>query len=233
MNRFRNRAEAGRLLGERLRKRLESHEDTLILALPRGGVPVAAEVARILDTPLDLFLVRKLGVPGQEELAMGAIAEGGVRVMNDSVLSLIDVTNEEIERVTAREQRVLQKRAAQFRQGLPPPDVGDRTVVLIDDGVATGATMRAAAAALRSRNPAQLIVAVPVAAPETCEQFSREVDGIECLLTPAPFHAVGVWYDEFEQIPDDEVRRLLESHWEGGEPAHLSARTRTASGGER
>lgn len=233
MNRFRDRAEAGRLLGERLRERFKTTDNLLILALPRGGVPVGYEVARILNAPLDLFLVRKLGVPGQEELAMGAIAEGGVQVMNDSLLTLIGISAQEVQRVAEREQEVLADRARRFRGDRPAPDIHGRTVVLIDDGVATGATMRAAAVAVRAHEPESLIVAVPVAAPETCEQFSRQVDGIECLLTPAPFHAVGVWYEEFEQTSDHEVRRLLGAVRGEGEPTRPDFHSRVASGGER
>jgi len=219
------------MLGERLRRRLAGHSNVLVLALPRGGVPVGFEVARALGAPLDLFLVRKLGVPGQEELAMGAIAEGGVRILNHAVLDIVDVEDEEIERVAAREEAELRRRATEYRGERAEPEVRGRTVVLVDDGLATGSTMRAAAAAIRQRGPAELIVAVPVAARETCDLLEREVDAVECLRTPEPFHAVGIWYDRFDQTSDEEVRQLLARAWSGevGPPPESHA----SSGGQR
>jgi putative phosphoribosyl transferase len=231
MNRFQDRSEAGQQLGARLRPRFGGREDILVLALPRGGVPVGYELAKELDAPLDLFLVRKLGVPGHEELALGAIAEGGIRVLNPSILDLVDVDDATIDRISAREEVELQRRAAEYRGERREPEVAGKTVILVDDGLATGATMRAAAAALHRRNPASVIVAVPVAARETCDQFADEVDEIICLLRPEPFHAVGVWYEDFDQTTDDEVRALLADAWSGG--AGPPPESHAASGGER
>lgn len=205
---FQDRHDAGRRLAERL-SGYAVQPDLLVLALPRGGVPVAAEVARALDAPLDVFLVRKLGVPGHEELAMGAVASGGVRVLNRDVLDHVPVPAEIIERVTAAQQQELERRERDYRGDLPAPDVRGRTVVLVDDGLATGTTMRAAVAALRQQQPARVVVAVPVAAAETCRELRAEVDELVCLLTPEPFYAVGLWYEDFSQTTDDEVRALL------------------------
>ena len=231
MNRFHDRSQAGRQLGERLRPRFGGRGDVLVLALPRGGVPVGYELAQALDAPLDLFLVRKLGVPGHEELALGAIAEGGVRVLNPSILDLVDVGEATIERIAAREEVELKRRAAEYRGDRREAEVAGRTVILVDDGLATGATMRAAAAAIRARGPAQVVVAVPVAAKETCDQFAGEVDEIICLLTPEPFHAVGIWYEDFDQTTDEEVRALLAEAWSSG-PGR-PPESHAASGGAR
>jgi predicted phosphoribosyltransferase len=206
---FADRAAAGRALAERLRP-FAGRSDVVVLALPRGGVPVAYEVARALGAPLDVFLVRKLGAPGQEELAMGAIATGGVRVLNEEVVGVLQVPDEEIDRVAAREMRELQRRERLYRDDRPPPEVRGRTVILIDDGLATGSTMRAAVAALRQQGPRRVVVAVPVAAAETAEEFQREVDHLVCVLTPEPFYSVGSWYRDFSQTTDAEVRELLE-----------------------
>lgn len=206
---FRDRTEAGRRLAARLMN-YANRPDVLVLALPRGGVPVAFEVATALHAPLDLFLVRKLGVPGHEELAMGAIATGGVRVLNDEVLRYLGVPGEVIDAVASKEQRELERRERLYRDDRPPPDVRGKTVILVDDGLATGSTMRAAAAALRQQQPAQIVIAVPVAAPQTCDEFRSEVDEIVCAVTPEPFHAVGLWYEDFSQTTDEEVRDLLE-----------------------
>ena len=206
--RFHDRADAGRVLAARLAS-LAGRPDILVLALPRGGVPVAYEVARALGAPLDVFLVRKLGVPGQEELAMGALAGGGVRVLNDEVVRMLRVPPEVIEDVTAAEARELERRERAYRDDLPPPDVRGRTVVLVDDGLATGSTMRAAVVALRQAGPARLIVAVPVAAAATVEEFRDEGVEVVCVTTPEPFFAVGSWYDDFRQTSDGEVRELL------------------------
>lgn len=209
VQRFRDRTEAGRLLAERLHQ-YAGRNDVLVLALPRGGVPVGLEIARALDAPLDLVIVRKLGVPGQEELAMGAIATGGVRILNEEVVRMLDLTDDVIERVAAEEERELERRERAYRGDRPPPEVRGRTVILVDDGVATGSTIRAAMAAIRSRQPARLVVAVPVAPPETCEMLREEADEVICLLTPEAFFAIGAYYDSFPQLTDDEVRRLLE-----------------------
>jgi predicted phosphoribosyltransferase len=207
MARFANRSEAGKEVATKLMK-YANRGDVLILALPRGGVPVAYEVARALRAPLDVFLVRKLGVPGHEELAMGAIASGGVRVLNDEVAIYFDEAA--IDAVAAREEEELKRRERLYRGDQPAPDVRGRTVILVDDGLATGSTMRAAAAALRKLQPAKIIVAVPVAAPETCDEFRSEVDEVVCAVTPEPFMAVGLWYEDFSQTSDEEVRELLE-----------------------
>jgi predicted phosphoribosyltransferase len=183
--------------------------DVIVLALPRGGVPVGYEVAQALDTPLDVFLVRKLGVPGHEELAMGAIASGGVRVLNDSILRGLRIAPRRIDEVAARELAELRRRERAYRGDRPPPDVRNKVVILVDDGLATGATMRAAAEALRRIAPRKIVIAVPAASPETCEEFRSEVDEIVCALTPDPFYAVGVWYEDFAATTDEEVRDLL------------------------
>jgi len=205
---FRDRTDAGRRLAARMTE-YAGRSDVLVLALPRGGVPVAFEVARALRAPLDVFLVRKLGVPGQEELAMGAIASGGVRVVNESVVQHLDIAPEMIDAVTAREQGELERRERAYRDDRPAPDVRGRTVILVDDGLATGSTMRAAALALRQQGPARVVVAVPVASREACEEFRGEVDDIVCAATPEPFMGVGRWYEDFSQTTDEEVRELL------------------------
>ena len=205
---YRDRREAGRTLA-RMLTRYAGRDDVLVLALPRGGVPVGYEIARALGVPLDVFIVRKLGLPGHEEFAMGAIASGGVRVLNESIAGL-GVPESMIDEVTAKERRELERRERDYRGERPAPAVRGRTVILVDDGLATGATMRAAAAALRLQGPRQLVVAVPVAAPESCEEFRGEVDEIVCARTPEPFHAVGLWYEDFSQTSDAEVRDLLE-----------------------
>ena len=206
--RFRNRAEAGRLLAERLRE-YAGRNDVVVLALPRGGVPVAYEVARALDAPLDVFLVRKLGVPGREELAMGAIASGGLIVLDQRIVRALGIPEQEIERIVAAEAAELRRREKAYRGDREPPQLAGKTVVLVDDGLATGSSMRAAVLAVRRHDPARVNVAVPVASPEACEEFRAEVDEIVCLLTPHPFGAVGIWYEDFSQTTDDEVRALL------------------------
>ena len=207
---FQDRTEAGRLLGESLRQRYGQREDALVLGLPRGGVPVAYQVASAIGAPLDVFIVRKLGVPGHEELAMGAIASGGVHVLNDDVLHYMPMSSKTIDSVAAREQRELERRETSYRGSKPPHDVAGRTVFVVDDGLATGSTMRAAVRALRQMNAHEVIVAVPVAAEETCDSLQREADDIICLRTPSPFQAVGLWYEDFSQTTDEEVHALLE-----------------------
>jgi len=205
---FRDRPDAGRQLLGRLGA-YRGRPDVLVLGLPRGGIPVAHEVARGLGAPLDVFLVRKLGVPGQEELAMGAIATGGVRVVNDDVVDALGIPRAAIDRVAAEEGRELERRQAEYRGDRPEPDVRGRTVILVDDGLATGSSMRAAVSALRAQAPARIVVAVPVAAPATCDELRREVDEVVCFATPDPFMAVGRFYDDFSQTTDEEVRALL------------------------
>jgi erythromycin esterase-like protein/predicted phosphoribosyltransferase len=205
---FRDRRDAGRQLGERL-KVYASRPDVIVLALPRGGVPVAYEVARALRVPLDVFVVRKLGVPGHEELAMGAVATGGVRVLNDEVVKRLGIPDFIIDTAAAEEQQELARRERLYRGSRPPPDVRGRTVILVDDGLATGATMHAAIEALRQQQPARIVVAVPTASPDTCEQMRKEVDEVVCAVTPEPFQAVGRWYQDFSQTTDEEVRALL------------------------
>ena len=209
--RFRDRIEAGQLLGGELARRLASRDDLIVLALPRGGVPVGNAVAKALNAPLDVFIVRKLGVPGHEELAMGAIASGGVRVINRDVLGLIPVAQKAIDAVAEREQEELERREREYRGSRPPLDVHDKTVIVVDDGLATGATMRAAVAALRKMQPRAITVAVPVAAPQTCNEFRDEGIDVVCLRTPDPFEAVGLWYDDFAQTSDEEVHALLKN----------------------
>ncbi len=205
---FQNRREAGRALAGKLAG-YAHRDDVLVLALPRGGVPVGYEVARALRAPLEVFVVRKLGVPGQEELAMGAIASGGVRVLNEEIVRPLRISERMIDQVAARELKELERREALYREGRPAAAVKGRVAILIDDGLATGATMRAAAAALRQQRPARLVVAVPVAAAETCQEFRHEVDEVVCAATPEPFRAVGLWYEDFSQTSDEEVRELL------------------------
>jgi predicted phosphoribosyltransferase len=208
VRRFRDRAEAGRFLAERL-KSYRDREGVLILGLPRGGVPVAYEVARELGAPLDVFVVRKLGVPGHEELAMGAIASGGVRVLNVTVVRELGISEEQIERVAAAEQVELERQESLYRADRGPIDVKGRTVILVDDGLATGSTMRAAVSAVREQGAESVIVAVPVAAEQTCNDLRGDVDEIVCAETPEPFLAVGLWYEDFRPTTDDDVRELL------------------------
>ncbi|MDA8125098.1 MAG: phosphoribosyltransferase [Deltaproteobacteria bacterium] len=210
MFRFKDRRQAGQLLAERLFKYAGAPE-TIVLGLPRGGVAVAYEVAVKLELPLDVFLVRKLGVPGYEELAMGAIASGGVRVLNQDVLRQIRISESAVEAVTRKEERELLRREEAYRGNRARLDVKALTAILIDDGLATGATMRAAVTALRKQEAKRIVVAVPAAAPETCDEFRAEVDEIVCAITPTPFHAVGIWYEDFSQTTDEEVQQLLKA----------------------
>jgi predicted phosphoribosyltransferase len=206
--RFRDRHDAGRVLAARLAEYANT-PDVTVLALPRGGVPVAFEVARALNAPLDVFLVRKLGVPGHEELAMGAIASGGTRVLNDDVIRQLDIGEDAIDRVARRERQELERREHAYRGDREPLVLRDRIVILVDDGLATGASMRAAAAAVRQEGPKEIVVAVPAAAPETCDDLRAEVDRVICAITPERFMAVGMWYEDFSQTTDAEVRDLL------------------------
>jgi putative phosphoribosyl transferase len=205
---FRNRTDAGRRLAKKLR-RYAGRDDVVVLALPRGGVPVGHEVARALGAPLDVFLVRKLGVPGHEELAMGAIASGGVRVVNDDVVRQLDIPARELDRAAASELRELERRERAYRGDRPPLALRGKTVILVDDGLATGATMRAAVVAVRRLGPARVVVAVPVGSAEMCGEFEAEADEVVCATEPDPFLAVGYWYEDFGQTTDDEVRALL------------------------
>lgn len=209
LTRFRDRADAGQRLARRLAA-YAGDPDVLVLALPRGGVPVAAEVARGLGAPLDIFLVRKLGVPGREELAMGAVAAGAIRVLNQDVIEALKIPDRVIEAVTSRELRELRWRERAYRGNRPPPEVRGRTVILVDDGMATGSTMRAAVEALRRLDPMRIIVAVPIAAPECLGEIRGIADDCICEFTPTPFFAVGAWYDNFSQTTDEQVRDLLE-----------------------
>ena len=208
--RFLNRSDAGRQLAAELLPRYGGRSDVLVLGLPRGGVPVAFEIAVALDAPLDVFVVRKLGLPGHEEFGIGAIASGGVRVVDDSVLRAYGVDSRTLEEITEREQRELERRERRYRDDRPFPAIQDRVVILIDDGLATGSTMRAAVAALRAEGPREIVVAVPVGAPETCSAMARLADDVVCLMTPEPFYAVGLWYENFDQTDDAEVHDLLE-----------------------
>jgi putative phosphoribosyl transferase len=210
--RFRNREEAGRELAEALAD-YNDRSDVIVLALPRGGVPVGAEVAHALGVPLDLMLVRKLGVPGHEELAMGAIASGGIRVLNEDVVGALEFDEAAIRAAERGERQELERRDEAYRHGRPPVALADRTVILVDDGLATGATMRAAVAALKRQQAERIVVAVPVAPPQTCEVLRGEADEVVCLAAPDPFMAIGVWYEDFPQLTDEEVRELLEGAW--------------------
>jgi putative phosphoribosyl transferase len=206
---YRNRAEAGVRLAENL-LHYKDQPNVLVLALPRGGVPVAYEVALRLHAPLEVFVVRKLGMPGQEEMAIGAIASGGIRVVNDEIIHQSDFREDIIEAVARRENKELERRERLYRNGRPAPQVHNRIVILVDDGLATGSSMRVAAMALRRMEPAKIIAAVPVGARDTCGEIQRHVEEVVCGATPEPFLAVGCWYADFSQTTDREVRELLE-----------------------
>jgi len=206
---FVNRAQAGRLLAARL-THYASRQHTIVLALPRGGVPVAFEIARVLSVPLDVFLVRKLGLPGQQELAMGAIATGGVRVLNKEVVDYLAIPQRIIDMVARQEQQELERRERLYRGDRPAPEVRGVTVILVDDGLATGSSMRAAIAALKKLEPGRIVVAVPVAPRSTVEELGKDVDEVVCVLMPEPFDGVGRWYRDFSQTTDQEVRILLD-----------------------
>jgi predicted phosphoribosyltransferase len=213
---FRDRCQAGRFLSKSLAE-YRDQPDVIVLALPRGGIPVGYEVARALHAPLDVFVVRKLGAPGQEELAMGAIATGGVRVINDEVVRILQIPPRVIDSVAEKETRELARRDRLYRGRRPPPVVSGRTVILVDDGLATGSTMRAAVTALRQQQPKRIVVAVPVAAAQTCREFRDQVEELICCYTPEPFYSVGFWYEDFSNASDEEIRELLERA--AGEPS--------------
>ncbi len=208
MRLFADRADAGRQLAAGLAE-YAAREDVIVLALPRGGVPIGFEVAARLDAPLDVYVVRKLGVPGREELAMGALAGDGTCVVDEQLVESLGITPQELDAAVARESAEIARRERAYREARPAPELSGKTIIVVDDGLATGATMRAAAIALRRHNPSKLVVAVPVAAPRTCASLSHEVDRVVCAFTPEPFHAVGLYYENFDQIGDEEVRRLL------------------------
>jgi len=223
MSLFQDRRHAGRVLAAAL-SRYRGRDDLVVLALPRGGAPVAYEVAKQLSAPLDVFVVRKLGVPGYEELAMGAIASGGVLVLNQDVVNQLGLSQGVIDAVASKEREELARRERLYRGDRPPVEVRGRTVILVDDGLATGSTMRAAVAGLKARGPSGIVIGVPIAVPSTCEELASEVDDIVCAVTPEPFYAVGLWYSDFSQTTDEEVRELLEAAWrEEAEREHAAA----------
>jgi putative phosphoribosyl transferase len=208
--RFRNRTEAGKLLASKLTQ-YANHPDVLVLGLPRGGVPIAFEVAKALNAPLDIWLVRKLGVPGQKELAMGAIAAGGIQVLNEDLLDWLRIPGQTITRVAEQEFQELQRRDRLYRGDHPLPNIRDRIVILIDDGLATGSTMRAVIVALKHQQPQRIIIAVPVAPLDTCDRLRSEVDAMVCLMTPKHFAGIGQWYEDFTQTTDEQVCELLKA----------------------
>ena len=208
LHRFRDRHEAGKVLAGYLNA-YAHRQDVIVLALPRGGVPVGFEIASALHAPLDVFVIRKLGVPWHQELAMGAIASGGVRVINDEVVHMLRVPQPAIDQVVQDEQRELERRERLYRDDQPFPDVSGKAAILVDDGLATGSSMRAAVRALRQHHPARIVIATPVGAPDTCASFRQEVDEVVCAMTPEFFQAVGLWYERFDQTSDQEVRDLL------------------------
>jgi putative phosphoribosyl transferase len=208
LHRFRDRREAGQVLAGYL-DAYARRQDVIVLALPRGGVPVGFEIAAALHAPLDVFVIRKLGVPWHQELAMGAIASGGVRVINDEVVHMLHVPPAAIDQVVAEEQRELERRERLYRDDQPFPDISGKVAILVDDGLATGSSMRAAVRALRQHHPARIVIATPVGAPDTCAAFRDEVDEVVCAMTPEFFQAVGLWYEQFDQTSDQEVRDLL------------------------
>jgi putative phosphoribosyl transferase len=220
--RFHDRTDAGQQLAAKLFPHA-NRADVIAVALPRGGVPVAAEVAKTLNIPLDVCLVRKLGTPGHKELAMGAIASGGVRVLNYEILSELNISGDTVDEVAAHELRELQRRDHVYRGDRPPLDISDRVILLIDDGIATGSTMRAAIAILKAQHPARIVVAIPVAPLETCQALLKEVDEVVCLFQPDPLYSIGLWYDNFAQVTDAEVCDLLTSSEVGSSSAIVNS----------
>ncbi len=218
---FKNRIIAGQILAGELAD-YANRSDAIILALPRGGVPVAFEVAKALNAPLDVLVVRKLGVPEQEELAMGAIASGGVRIINEHIINLVNISEDTIARVAAQEERELERRERLYRGDRADLDLEGRIVILVDDGLATGATMWAAVASVRRQHPAKIVIAVPVAASATCQELQVAVDEIVCVATPDPFYSVGLWYEDFPQTTDDQVRQLLAKAQNSHQPLSLT-----------
>lgn len=216
-NKFRDRTQAGQILAQKVQQYIENshinHQDILVLALPRGGVPVAFPVAKTLNVPLDICIVRKLGVPGHEELAMGAIAAHGVIILNHDVIQSLAISQETINLVATQELQELSRRNHAYRGEKLPINVHQKTVILIDDGIATGSTIRAAITILKQQKPDQIIIATPVAPPDVCQQLQLEVDDVICLQTPEPMSAIGLWYDDFTQTTDDQVRELLTGNW--------------------
>lgn len=218
--RFHDRTQAGRVLAERLAS-YKGRDDVVVLALPRGGLPVALEVCRALRAPLDVFVVRKLGVPGHEELAMGAVASGGVRIINQHVVGELGIREADIDRVAKSEQREVQRRESRYRGDRDLAQLAGKTVILVDDGIATGSTMRAAIDAVTSEQPNRVVVAVPTAAASTCDEIGKKVDDVVCAMTPEPYYAVGAWYVEFPQLTDDDVRRILDEAADAAPEADL------------
>ncbi len=206
---FRNRTEAGRLLAERLKPNYANRSDVLVLGLPRGGVPVAFEVAKVLHAPLDICIVRKLGVPGHKELAMGAIATGGIMLLNEALVRSLKISQKAIKQVALEEQQELERRERIYRGDRPIPDLSHRTILLVDDGIATGSTIKAAISTIKQQQPEHIVVAIPVAPPDVCKELTKEVDEVVCLLTPEWLSAISLWYDEFLPTTDAEVRHLL------------------------
>jgi putative phosphoribosyl transferase len=219
---FKNRTIAGQVLAGKLTEYADA-QDVIVLGLPRGGVPVAFEIAQALNAPLDVLVVRKLGVPEQKELAMGAIAAGGVRIINEHIVNLVKISEDTIARVAAQEERELERRELAYRGDRPFPDLQSRRVILVDDGLATGATMWAAVAAVKRQQPAEMIIAVPVAAAATCHELQKAVDKIVCAATPEPFYSVGLWYEDFPQTTDDQVRELLVQAQTSHQPLSLNS----------